>query len=220
MQQISLTAHERNELGRGPTGRMRKTGWLPAVIYGPSGLRHLSVAASDFRKLWNQAAGRTHLIDLQVEGSDSQWAIIKDYQRDPRTDHFMHVDFQEIERGKDMTVSVGVRVTGDAFGVKNEGGTIEIQSHELEVRCRPRNLPEMIVVDVSELKVGESLHVGNLTPPEGVVFLDDPDQVVIACVGQAPEEEEPEVEAAAEGEGEEGESAEEEGEAKKEEENS
>ena len=189
MKQITLHATERARVGRGPSRRLRKTGQIPAVIYGPNGLRHLTLTAPDFQQLWKEAAGRATLIELKVAETDPQWAILREIQRDPRTDRFVHVDLQEIERGKEMTIDIMVRTTGDAFGVRNQDGVIDIQSHEVQVRCRPRDLPEIITVDITELKVGDSVHIRELPELEGVTYLDDPDLVVVACVGKMAEDE-------------------------------
>ncbi len=139
-------------------------------------------------------SGIATLIEVHEDGRDAVWSIIKEVQRNPMTDAFLHIDFHEIERGKPMQASISVRLVGDSIGVKTEDGLLEMRAHEVEVRCLPRYLPEVIEIDVSGLHVGQSVHVNEIEVPEGVEFLDDPSKLIVACVGRAEEEEPEEVE--------------------------
>lgn len=190
MKQVELKVQTRTELGRGPAGRARRAGKIPAVIYGTHGTRPLTVDAHEWTRLWKEMKGRTALIELHTEGAESTWSIVQDFQRNPLSDKFEHIDFKEIERGKEMTASIAVVTKGSSVGVRMEGGVITISLQEIEVRCLPRHLPEEIVVDVTEMKVGDSRHIADLTPPEGVTYLDDEDVVVVACVGKSSLEDE------------------------------
>lgn len=217
MKQITIKTTNRNEFGRTASKHLRESGVIPAVIYGESGCRNLAVDAHDFAMAYRKFSGSAALIELKSEqGDDSQFAIIQELQRNPRTDAFLHIDFKEIVRGKDMEADIPVHTKGIADGVRNYGGVLEVSMNTLRVRCRPRHLPEMIMVDVTELGIGDAIHVSQIEAPEGVLFLDDPDYVVVGCVGassgavEAAEEEAEEE--AAEGEAA-GEAAEAEGEA-------
>lgn len=191
MKQLSLNVSTRDNSGRTASTRLRDAGQIPAVLYGPTGVRHLTIDGSDFRKLWKQVAGRTALIELVSEGAESALSIIQETQRDPRTDAFMHIDFKEILRGRDMHASVAVHTEGESFGVRNEGGVLEIQLHDVQIRCRPRHLPEMIVVDVTELHAGQTIKVKDLPVLEGVTYESDSELVVIACATKVEEVAEP-----------------------------
>lgn len=184
MKQVALNVSSRESFGSGPMKRLRAAGKIPAVIYGDSGVKHLNVDAHEFMMAWRRIGGGAALIELHADGAaESTFAIIKEFQRNPRSDHFEHIDFQEIVRGKDMEVDIPVHTRGTAYGVKNQQGVLEINAHELAVRCRPRDLPEFIEVDVTALKVGDSLHVSDLPAIEGVTFIDDDDLVVVTCSG-------------------------------------
>jgi large subunit ribosomal protein L25 len=184
MKQITLKTTPREETGRTASKHLRQKGVVPAVIYGESGIRNLSIDAHEFAMAYRKIAGTAALIELKGEGEkDSQFAIIQELQRNTRTDAFLHIDFKEIVRGRDMEADIPVHARGTADGVKNYGGVLEISQHSLRVRCRPRDLPEEIVVEVSALGIGKSIHLSEIQAPEGVTFLDDPELVLVACVG-------------------------------------
>lgn len=203
MKQYDLHVSPRKELGRGPAGRMRKAGKLPAVLYNAKSgtgaaqgepadnVRHLTIETREFRDLHKKMAGTTALIQIIEEGKDNCFAVIQDLQRDPLADTFIHIDFREIERGKPMHAPVIIHTVGEAFGVRNQAGVIEVSAYQVEVRCLPRHLPEYIEIDVTELRTGQSYSIADLVAPEGVEFLDDPDTTVVACVGATPDEPEP-----------------------------
>ncbi len=186
MKQVRLNASVRTETGTAAAKRFRAAGKIPSVIYGESGVTHLAVDAHDFSMAWRDIAGRAALIELHHGGDDgadeSQFAIIQEAQRNPRTDGFEHIDFKEIVRGKPMEAEIPVITKGVCPGVKN-GGILEVHADTLTVRCRPRDLPESIPVDVTQLQIGRSIHVREITAPEGVEILTDGDEVAVACVG-------------------------------------
>lgn len=183
-QQISIKVAQRAQSGRGPSRRARNDGKVPAVIYGHGGTRHVSVESAEFSRLYKTVAGRLTLIRLDQDSGSTELSIIKQVQRDPITDRFIHVDFLAVEESKEMAAEVPVHVVGEAYGVKTEGGTIEIQSFSLKVRCLPKNLPESIIVDVTELKAGHSIHVKDLKKIDGVTFRHDSDHVVVSCLAK------------------------------------
>ena len=211
MKQITLNVKKRTDLGRTASKHLRQGGVVPAIIYGESGHQNLAVDNHEFAMAYRKITGSAALIELQIEGdTESHYAIIQELQRNTRTDAFLHIDFKEIVRGKDMEADIPVHTRGTADGVRNYGGVLELGAHTLRVRCRPRNLPESITIDVTKLAIGKSIHLSELEAPEGVTFLDEPDLVVVGCVGASAgssgveEEEEPEVigEEAEAGEGE------------------
>lgn len=213
MKQITLNTTPRTELGRTASKHLRQKGTIPAVIYGESGSRNLCLDEHEFKMAYRKFSGSAALLELKGEGGgDATYAIIQELQRNPRNDAFVHIDFKEIVRGQDMEVDVPVHTKGTASGVRNYGGVLELSAHTLRVRCRPRALPEFIEIDVTALEIGKSIHLSEVEAPEGVTFLDDPDLVVVGCVGASAgasglteEEEEAAAEeaAAAEAEGEE-----------------
>jgi large subunit ribosomal protein L25 len=186
MKQITLNIKPREEIGRSANKNLRAGGTIPAVIYGESGNHKLSVDAHEFKMAYRNVVGSAVLIELNRGGDDeSQFAIIQELQRNTRTDEFLHIDFKEIVRGQEMEADIPVHPVGTADGVKNYGGVLEVSAHTLRVRCRPRHLPESIEIDVRELAIGKVILLSEVTAPEGVTFLDDPETVVVGCVGSS-----------------------------------
>ena len=189
MKQLELKVITRKETGRGSNRRLRASGKLPGVIYGKKGSRPLIIEQTDFRVLWKAIAGVTALIQIDVEGDKPALSIIKEVQRDSRTDQFIHIDFHEVSTTERMQTNVAVHIIGESIGVKNEGALLEVFAHNLEIRCLPTDLPSTIDVDVSELHTGDAVHIKDLKEIEGVEYLADPELLVVACVAPAVQEE-------------------------------
>ncbi len=187
MKQLSLTVSNRQNLGRGHSRRMRNAGSIPAIIYGPAGNYSVSVEQDKFRDLMRAKGTAAALIELTLEDK-KMLSIIKEFQRHPITLKFLHIDIQQIDPDALMTLAIPIRTVGEAHGVKTDGGTLALVSFSINVRCLPKNLPEFIEVDVTELKVNESIHVGALKAPAGITFPGDPARVVVVCSEMAAEE--------------------------------
>lgn len=200
MKQNTLSAESRTKAGRGPSRRLRAAGKIPAIIYGVSGTRSLSIDGSGFRNLWMKLRGTSALIEIVEEGSESVQSLIEEIQRDPITDEILHIDFKEISADVELETSIGVRFVGESAGVRSEGAFLEVLSHEVEVRCLPKDLPELIVVDVSELEVGDAVHIRDLKSIEGVLFTEDREKTIVSCVLPSLKEEEDEEETELSGE--------------------
>lgn len=186
MKQISLETNKREDTGRSANRQLRNDGQFPAILYGESGVQQLSLDAHAFQMAYRDIAGSAVLVELKIpDAEEVTFAIIQDIQRDAKSDRVLHVDFKEIVRGRDMEALIPVRTEGIAHGVRTYGGVLELSTEELNVRCRPRNLPEFIPLDVTNLEIGKSIHLREVPPLEGVTFLDDPDSVVAACVGSS-----------------------------------
>jgi large subunit ribosomal protein L25 len=181
---LILKVATRAQTGRSASRRLRKVNRIPAILYGKhSDPEKLSVEVPEFTRLLKSVAGRALLIELDREGAPERaLSFLQEIQRDPITDRFLHVDLHEVKPEEKFEIRVPVRVTGESFGVKNQSGVLEIASHALRVKCLPKDLPEVIEVDVTPLNVGETIKVGELKPIAGVVFLDDKGQPVVACV--------------------------------------
>jgi len=182
MKQVTLNTKSRTDLGRTAAKHMRQKGSIPAVIYGESGSRNLTINAHEFAMAFRTFSGRAALLELK-EADESTYAIIQELQRNSCTDEFIHIDFKEIVRGQDMETDIPVQTHGISDGVRNYGGVLEISAHTLRVRCRPRSLPEFIDIDVTTLEIGKSIRLSEIEAPEGVEFLDDPETVLVGCMG-------------------------------------
>lgn len=197
--EVKLNAEKRPEKGNGPARRLRASGRVPAVLYG-RGMESvpLSVDARELTHVLHQ--GSNVLIDLSV-GDDSFLTLAKDINRDHIKGRWIHVDFLAIDKDQKITVNVQVIPVGNSRGVK-EGGVLEHHMWEIEVECLPFDVPGSVEVDVSDLGIGDNIHVSDLRVPSGVQVLSDVEELVLAVVQpQAPIEVEEE---AAEGEGVEG----------------
>lgn len=161
MKQISLTASARQDTGKGAARRVRAQGMIPGVVYGPAiSPINVSVTEADLRTAMRAQSGGISILDLEVDGA-SQKVLLRDVQRDPVTSHVVHVDFHAISMDKPIHISVPINYVGTPVGLK-EGGIQQIIMRELDIACLPTNIPEHVVVDVTNLAVGDSLHVRDL----------------------------------------------------------
>jgi len=184
MKQIQLSTTSRTQIGGNSAKRYRKSGQIPAVIYGESGEKHLLIDAKELEVTLKSVIGKAVLIDMSFsDGTESRYAMVKAVDRHPVTDKPIHVDFVEVVRGKPMNAVLPLHFKNEseAYGVKNENGVIEIHEREVRVRCRPRDLPESIDIDLTNLKVGEALHLKDVVPPEGVEFVSNLEDLLVTC---------------------------------------
>ncbi|MEE9217548.1 MAG: 50S ribosomal protein L25 [Acidobacteriota bacterium] len=201
MPEIVLLAERRTELGKNSNRRLRKRGKVPAVVYG-AGAEPLSIAI-DPKYLWQilrSQTGANTLFFLELDGKrDSKThLLIHDVQYDPVTDHMLHVDLTRVSMEKEIRVHVPVKIVGTAKGVKMEAGILDFVTREVEILCLPANIPDHIQVDVSELEVGDSLRVEDLSGAEGCRILTEAERTVIVVAAPYEEKVEEVAEAAAE----------------------
>ncbi len=189
-QQFKLNVVSRANTGRSASRRLRKVNQIPAILYGKhTSPETLSVDGPEFIRLIKAIAGSAALVELQrKDNKPAALSFLQEVQRDPITDKYLHVDLQEVKADEKMEIRVRLRLVGESFGVKNQSGVLETPSQYLRIRCFPKDLPPYIAIDVTELKVGETLHIGELKAIEGVEFLDDKNQSVVSCVEPVAEE--------------------------------
>jgi large subunit ribosomal protein L25 len=187
----TLSAEERPERGTRATKRLRRAGLVPGVVYGGGSGESVSFKV-DARVLRQVLVDGSALIDLEVGGT-TRPVIVKDQQLHPVRDEVMHIDLLEVRLDEKIQTQVGVQIVGveEAPGVK-EGGVLEHVTHQLNIEALPTAIPDSITVDVSGMEIAATMHLSELTPPEGVEFLDDPDETIIATVVVPTEVEEPE----------------------------
>jgi large subunit ribosomal protein L25 len=194
-QQAKLTAEKRTHAGRNAVKKIKAEGLVPAVIYGPKReTTILQVPGRDLSEVFSHAAGENILVQLEIlDGGNktNTLALIQEVQHDPLKKDILHVDFQAISATEKIVAEVPIVAVGDAIGVRTYGGLLEHILRSFEVECYPKDLPEVIEVDVSNLNVGDSLHVKDLPLPEGVVAVTDGEQTVVAVVEPRVEAEEP-----------------------------
>jgi len=198
MAEQKLTASKREDAGKGVARKLRAAGRVPAVLYGRGAAPEpISVDARDLGHVLH--AGANVLVDLVVDGKE-HLAMAREIQRDHIKGRYWHVDFLAVSRTEKITVNVPVRLVGDAAGVKM-GGVLEHHLWEVSVEAFPTDVPEAIEADVSDLEIGDSLRVSDLSAPDGAVITANPDESVVAVAQpQARVELEEEAAEAAEGE--------------------
>ena len=210
MEQKTLAGHGRTSTRKSENRRLRKEGMIPAVIYGHNEPVSISIESREFEKKFHTVSENT-IITISVDNEKSYDVLVKDYQEDIIKSAITHIDFYEIERGKLLRTHVPVHLNGVPHGVR-EGGIVETALHEVEIECLPKDIPEIFNLDISELQVGDSLHVSDIAAAEGVKILNDENQTIVVIttakiVIEETEEEGAETEEAteekAEGEGEE-----------------
>ena len=202
--QHELTVQKRAEQGKRPIRRMRGQGLVPAIVYGRD-MKPLPVSVNqrELVRLLHSKSGEHALVTLKLDdlpagqAGGKSWekpALIHAVQHDPVDGRVLHVDFHAILLTERIKVKVPVVLKGEPAGVKQEGGVMEHFLRELEVECLPTEIPTGVEHDVSALKIGDTVHVRDLTPPKNCKILSDPDGVIASV--QAPKVEKPEEEAA------------------------
>lgn len=191
--QVKLTAQHRTHAGRIAVNKLKKQGIIPAVIYGAKNEpQNLQISARDINTLLSHASGENILVDLEIvkgEEKATRMALIQEVQHHPLGGQVLHVDFHAISMDEKIQADVPVDPVGEATGVKNYGGILEQNMRSLEIECLPRDLPEIISVDVSHLNIGDSIHVKDIKMPEGVTVTEDADLTVFRVSAPAVEEE-------------------------------
>ncbi|QJR35509.1 50S ribosomal protein L25/general stress protein Ctc [Gemmatimonas groenlandica] len=197
MSSASLSASVRAETGKGAARKIRQAGSIPAVIYGHGREpQSLTINARDTDKLLKSIAISSTVIDLSIDGKSAR-TLIREVQRHPFKRTITHIDFQELVAGETVSVQIPIVYVGVPEGVRLEGGLLDQIMHQLHIEVDPSSIPNHIDVDVSALKIGNTLHVSDLTLPAGIKVLDEPGNTV--CIVQVPKVAvEPIVEGAAE----------------------
>ena len=205
MIQINLDADVRTQAGKGAARKMRKNGMIPGVLYGPKiDPVALSVNEHEFNRMLFKTKGEQVIFTLNLGNESSEreerLALIKEMQRHPVNDRIRHIDFYAISVDEKIKIEVPVTPVGKAKGVEVSGGVLELIQRTVTISCLPLAIPREIELDVSDLDIGDALHVRDLTPPEGVEFVDAPDTTLLTVVGAAAPvvEEEEEIEEEAE----------------------
>ncbi len=179
MSTATLSATLRSESGKGAARALRRAGSVPAVIYGHKREpMSLAVPTRELERLLERVSAETTVVELSIDGKVSR-TLIREIQKHPFKKQLVHVDFQELVAGELITVNVPLVVVGVSIGVRSFQGILDQTMRELEVEVDPSAIPNHIDVDVSELNIGDSIHVSDLTVPAGVKVLTDADATVV-----------------------------------------
>lgn len=192
MKSVPLTAYARSVSGRNAVRKLRSSGRIPTVIYGRKRTaQNLELNQRELDKLISHSASENILVDLLVEGDahPQRLALVQDVQHDPMTGTILHIDFHEVAPDEKVSVMVPIEATGMSQGVK-DGGVLEYVLHKVRVRALPADLPLVLSVDVTNLSLGASLHLGEIPVPAGVEILGDKKVPVLAVAAPRAETEE------------------------------
>jgi large subunit ribosomal protein L25 len=189
MEMRALTIEKRVGTGKGAAKRLRRTGRVPAILYGAGTPVNIAVNPKDIFRLIHGHEGGTQLLQVAfAESPDKRMAIIRDMQVDPVTEDLVHVDLQEVAMDKPIQVTVPLRHVGEPVGVRDAKGILEMILREVQVSCLPASIPESFTADVSELGIHDVFTVGQLVAPEGVRILTDASQAVATVAPPMAEE--------------------------------
>ena len=182
MSETVLNATSGRATGSANARRDRREESIPAVVYG-QGMEpiSISVARRDLRQALSGSAGMNTILDLTVDGTVYP-AIVKEMQRHPVRRTVQHVDFIQIDLSQEITVQVPVRLEGEAKAVLNNGGLVDLRRNELDVSTTPRNIPDEIVVDVTEMDMDTVITIGDVQAPSGTTIVGEPEWVVVTVL--------------------------------------
>lgn len=197
--QVKLKAEARTNVGRSGVRKLRARGIIPAVIYGGKVKpQSLQVAARDINAMMSHASGENVLVDLEIAGEKSnRAALVQEVQHSPVRGEIVHVDFHAISMDETIQAEVPLEPTDTPVGVKTFGGLLEQSLRSLAIECLPRDLPDRITVDVSQLNIGDSIHVREIQLPSGVTAKVAADLTAFSVLAPVVEEEPVAVEAEA-----------------------
>ncbi len=190
MEEISLPAGIRSVTGRAVARSLRREGRTPAVLYGPGIEKSLplSLNRKELERVLHLSAGANVIVTLDIEGGDKKTAMFKEVVRHPVHNTIEHVDLIHVIYGTLITVEVPLHITGKAKGVVL-GGIVQHGVREMTVECMPRAIPDSLDVDITELGLGDAIHIKDIKLPDGVRLADDEELTVLSIVAPAAEEE-------------------------------
>src|SRR5437762_11524387 len=189
--QVKLAAERRETTGRSAMRKLKGRGIIPAIVYGGKDKpQPLQVSRRDINVMLSHASGENILVELEIAGEkSSRMAMIQEIQHSPVGGDVLHVDFHAVSMDQKIEADIPLESAGVADGVKNFGGLLEQSLRTLTVECLPRDLPDQITVDVSELNIGDSIHVRDIKLPDGVTAKTPSDLTAFSVLAPAVEEE-------------------------------
>lgn len=179
-----VTAEARDSRGKNEARRVRVSGRIPAVVYGAfKDPRAISVNPKDILRIIHSRTGHNSIFDVEIPGVEKTPVIVADEQYHPVNGALMHIDLKRIDLARKLRVSVPVHVKGEAKGVKQQGGVLDVVTKSIEIECIPDDIPDQFDVDVTELMIGTNLRVSDLPVKTGVRVLTAPEAVIAHVVG-------------------------------------
>ena len=193
MEELILEAQLRSEEEKSKVRLVRNLGFIPAVIYGENKkTESLKVERKSIMRLLHEHKAESTIISLKVISDDKKPkgnpVIIKEMQHDPMTEEILHIDFNRVSLTKAIVVKVPIVAKGESIGVKQDGGSLDHILWDLEIECLPTQIPEKIEIDISALKIGDAIHVKDISLPTEIKVLPDPNAVVLSVAAPIKEE--------------------------------
>jgi large subunit ribosomal protein L25 len=184
----TLDAKSRDQVGKNEARRLRETGWIPAVLYGgaragePSLAQSIAVDPKTLSRILHSPSGVNSLISLSLDGAGPARVMVREYQIDPVSHRLLHADFYRVAMDKVMRVTVPILVKGEAAGVKQEGGLLDLVHREVEVECLPADIPGQLEVDVTALMMGDAVRVKDLAVSPVWRVVSEPEMMLVHVI--------------------------------------
>ncbi len=196
MERVSITAEKREEHGKGAARSLRREGMVPAVLYREGKSQPIKLSKKELARLINSVSGEQVMVNLEFGDGEKKLALLKEYQKDPIKGELLHTDFFEVSLTEEVRITVHVSVAGEPIGVKRDGGILQHTLREIEIECLPDKIPAKVEVDISNLEIGQALHVSDIKFEEGVKVLTDQGDVIANVIAPVVEAEPAAAEAA------------------------
>ena len=200
--QVTMTAEARTGRGKNEARRLRRSGKLPAVVYGGEDSMGIPVSVDPkaLLEIFHSESGVNTLIDLSVDDGNASQVLVKEFQVHPVSSELLHVDFYRLALDKKITVSVPIILRGEPLGVKQQGGLVDFIHRDVQVECMPTEIPEKIEVDISDLMIGQGVRLHEVSGDVPWSPVSDPDTLLVHVIAPKVEEEPEEEEEVVEGE--------------------
>jgi large subunit ribosomal protein L25 len=185
---LEIAKRSSQEHRKNASGRLRRAGYIPGVLYGLNAEPlSIKMQLKSFKDLIKNIGISGHIFDLKLnDGSKSKKiaALIKDYQIEPLSREYSHIDFMRIEMQHEVTIEVPIVILNEekAYGIKEEGGVLQHGIREIEISCLPKDIPEHIEIDIINLKIGSIIKISDIKVPENIKVLSDPDEMVLTII--------------------------------------
>jgi large subunit ribosomal protein L25 len=189
MERFSLSVQLRDKVGKGAARSFRRQDSIPAVIYSKGESSPITLDKGELIQFVKKTSGEQVIVNLKFKDGKDKLALMKEYQLDPVLNEMLHVDFMEVSLTEKITVTVPLSTIGEPIGVKRDKGILQHIIREVEIESLPDNIPGHMDIDIEGLEIGDSVHVSDISPPEGVKILTDPSSVILSVVPPVVEEE-------------------------------
>lgn len=185
MEKIAIAGQLRETNGKGNARSLRRSGFIPCVIYRQGKSTPIQINRKDIVKFVNSSMDEQKLINLTLNDGSSKLALLKEYQSDPIKGELLHADFYEISMTSSLRVKIKIVLSGIAVGVKRDGGILQRGTDEIDIECMPDKIPSAIHLDVTPLEIGDSYHVRDIKLDSDIKLLSDPDELVTTITAPA-----------------------------------